>query len=189
MIKVGKVWIDQNFMHRYQSVWTILIIFESSSLRLSYLIFLILKKTIRRICTQLRFYLSINLPRNSSRNPFHPAHKVINSNFNTIKSRNLVSNRIKKNSGSEIGLPEKTSSISGFLSAIALISLRNLWDVKKRYFIDCQKFCEKEPQTNAEVTIKSSRRNSRTKSTKSVNSWKSSLKEKNQKDLKLKVRR
>lgn len=118
------------------------------------------------ICTQLQFYLIINLLRNPSRNPFTQAHKVINFNLNIIKSKNLVSYLIKKNSESEIGLLKKTSSISGFLLTIALISLLKLRDVKKRYFIDCQKYCEKGLQTNVGVTIKSFRWDLRTKLTK-----------------------
>ncbi len=139
MIRVENVWIDQKFMQRYKFVWTILNIFESCILRLSYLIFIILKNNHTRICSQLQFSLIINLLRNPSRNSLTPVHKVINFNFNIIKSKNLVSNLIKKNSESEIGLLKKTPCISGFLLTIALISLRKLRDVKKRYSIDCQK--------------------------------------------------
>ena len=131
-----------------------------------------IKNNHTRICSQLQFSLIINLLRNPSRNSLTPVHKVINFNFNIIKSKNLVSNLIKKNSESEIGLLKKTPSISDFLLTIALISLRKLRDVKKRYSIDCQKYCEKGLRTNVGVTIKNFRWSLRTKLTKSLNAWK-----------------
>lgn len=119
-----------------------------------------------RTCIQQRFN-SITVPlRNSPRNTAIPVHKVNNFNSNIIKSRNLVFKLIKRNSESEIGPPNKMLSISDFSSTIALILLQRPKDVKKKYSTDCQKYYEKELQTNVEVITRSYRWNSRTKSIK-----------------------